>query len=147
MKLGLVSWSWGDLTACRCKSVWPRVVRSGRRAVHESRLHPNILEDSCSRRAVAHMAVISQRTGIRLRVLLGCIVLGLGVVAVVFTWPAFRALSPADQGWGWIFLALGAVTALMGIWLVVGRCASLLRGGRGLTGYCSPWVGAAWCSC
>ena len=84
-------------------------------------MHPNILEDSCSRRAVAHMAVISQRTGIRLRVLLGCFVLGLGGVAVAFTWPAFRALAPADQGWGWIFLALGAVTALMGGRLVLDR--------------------------
>ena len=121
LKWGRVSWSWGCLTACRCKRVWPRVVWSGRCAVHEPRLHPNILEDSCSRRAVAHMAVISQRTGIRLRVLLGCFVLGLGGVAVAFTWPAFRALAPADQGWGWIFLALGAVTALMGVWLVVGR--------------------------
>lgn len=67
------------------------------------------------------MVAISQRTGIRLRVLLGCFVLVLGVVAVAFTWPAFGALAPADQGWGWIFLALGAVTALMGVWLVVGR--------------------------
>jgi hypothetical protein len=67
------------------------------------------------------MVAISQRTGIRLRILLGCFVLGLGVVAVAFTWPAFAALAPADQGWGWIFLALGAVTAFMGGWLVVGR--------------------------
>lgn len=67
------------------------------------------------------MAAISRHTSSRWRIFLGCVVLVLGGAAVAFTWPAFSALPPGDQAWGWIFLALGAATMLMGVWLLVGR--------------------------
>ncbi|WIG19228.1 hypothetical protein [Kocuria rosea] len=67
------------------------------------------------------MVAISGRADRGLRRVLGSFVLILGGVAVAFTWPAFSVLAPGDQTWGWMFLALGAVTMLMGVWLVVGR--------------------------
>jgi hypothetical protein len=61
------------------------------------------------------MVAISGRAGRGLRMVLGCFVLILGGVAVAFTWPAFSVLAPSNQAWGWMFLALGAVTMLMGV--------------------------------
>ncbi|MCP3426045.1 hypothetical protein NBM05_08520 [Rothia sp. AR01] len=56
-----------------------------------------------------------------MRIFSGFFVLAMGVVAVCVTWQPFAGLSSSGKAWGWIFLALGAITALLGWRLLWGR--------------------------
>jgi MFS family permease len=79
------------------------------------------------------MSVLPEKTSRPAGRVAGVCVIVVGVVSMIVTWGPFLALTASGRAWGWMFLALGLWTLLMGFPMLRGRWRGKLLLVRGVS--------------